>query len=182
MAFVERWEGGFVADPRDPGGATKYGISLRFLRSLVPELGDVDGDGDIDADDILAITPERARALYKAHFWDPLDLDGLGAQLALPLFDTAVNMGHRRAVTVCQETARDLGVPLAVDGAWGPRTREACLLVLKCRHREAGDRFCLRRCGHYSAIVERNPRLGRYMRGWVNRTTALAEAVREELW
>lgn len=182
MAFVEQWEGGFVNDPRDPGGATKYGISLRFLRSLAPELGDVDGDGDVDADDILALTPERARELYRAHFWDPLGLDHIHVLLALPLFDTAVNMGRRRAVTICQETVRDLGVPVAVDGAMGPITREACLLVLKCRHREVGDRFCLRRCGHYSGIIEANTKLSRYMRGWVNRTVALAEAIRKELW
>lgn len=182
MQFVEHWEGGFIDDPQDPGGATRYGISLRFLRSLAPELGDVDGDGDVDADDIMALTPDRARELYRANFWAPLGLDGIGILLALPLFDASVNMGRRRAVTICQETVRDLGVPVTVDGVMGPRTREACLLVLKCRHREIGDRFCLRRCEHYSAIVENNISLSRYMRGWVNRTTALAAAVRKELW
>jgi len=182
MAFTEQWEGGFIDDPIDPGGATKYGISLRFLRGLSPELGDVDGDGDIDADDILALTPERASGLYRAHFWDPLGLDHAHVLLALPLFDTAVNMGCRRAVTICQETVRDLGVPVTVDGIMGPITREACLLVLKCRHREIGDRFCMRRCWHYSGIVEANTKLSRFMRGWVNRTVALAEAIRKELW
>ena len=182
MPFVEHWEGGFVDDPRDPGGATKCGISLRFLRSLAPELGDVDGDGDIDGDDILAITPDKARELYRAHFWSPLGLDGIGIQMALPLFDTAVNMGIRRAVTICQQTVTDLGVPVAVDGVMGLRTREACLLVLRCRHREVGDRFCLQRLRHYSAIVASNPGLASFLRGWVNRTVALAEAVRKEVW
>ena len=182
MTFTEPWEGGFIDDPIDPGGATKYGISLRFLRSLAPELGDVDGDGDVDADDILALTPERARKLYRGHFWDPLGLDHTHVLLALPLFDAAVNMGRRRAVTIFQETIRDLGHPVAVDGVLGPRTREGALAVLATRHREIGDRFCLRRCEHYSDIVEANTKLSRFMRGWVNRTTALAEAVREELW
>lgn len=180
--FTMQWEGWISNDPDDPGGITKYGISLRFLRGVDKSLGDVDGDGDVDADDILALTPAKARELYRANFWEPLGLDHTHVLLALPLFDTAVNMGRRRAVTICQETICDLGHPVAVDGVMGPRTREGALAVLTTRHREIGDRFCLRRCEHYSAIAENNPRLGRYMRGWVKRTVALAEAIRKELW
>ena len=182
MPFVEHWEGGFADDPKDPGGATRYGISLRFLRALAPELGDLDGDGDIDADDVLALTPGLARGLYRAHFWDALGLDHVHVLLALPLLDTAVNMGIRRAVTICQETVGDLGMPVAADGVMGPKTRAAALHVLSSRHREIGDRFCMRRLAHYSAIVAANDTLSRFLRGWVNRTTALAAAVREEVW
>ena len=74
-AFVARMEGGFVDDPADPGGTTNYGVSLRFLKSQGLEAGDIDGDGDIDADDIRALTPERAAGVLRRAFWDVFPLD-----------------------------------------------------------------------------------------------------------
>ncbi len=50
-------EGGYVDHKNDPGGATNYGISLRFVKQSTGIDLDVDGDGDIDADDIKAMTP-----------------------------------------------------------------------------------------------------------------------------
>lgn len=64
--FVQRWEGGYCDDAGDPGGATKYGVSLRFLRS---EGYDIDGDGDVDVDDVKAVTKAKARELFRKHFW-----------------------------------------------------------------------------------------------------------------
>ena len=46
---------GLVDDPDDPGGITKYGVSFRFLKDHGI---DVDGDGDIDAEDIRGLNPE----------------------------------------------------------------------------------------------------------------------------
>lgn len=182
MAFTEKWEGGFVDDPKDPGGATKYGISLRFLRGLAPQLGDVDGDGDIDADDILALTPDMARNLYRVHFWDALGLDHLPQAIALPMFDTAVNMGHRRATRILQEALRDTWHPVAVDGVLGPVTKDAARKAVMYRPDGFGDRFCLRRMGHYAVIIAANSDLGRFAGGWVNRTVALSDEIRKEVW
>ena len=52
-------EGGYVDDPDDPGGATRFGISLRLLKKM-GKLGDIDGDGDIDADDIRRLSSDSA--------------------------------------------------------------------------------------------------------------------------
>jgi len=46
LPTVLRHEGLYSEDPADPGGATNYGISLRFLR----QLGDTDGDGFAEGD------------------------------------------------------------------------------------------------------------------------------------
>jgi len=53
--IVDR-EGGYVNDPDDPGGPTKYGVTIHTARALNL---DVDNDGDVDIDDIKALTSAR---------------------------------------------------------------------------------------------------------------------------
>ncbi len=42
-------EGGFVNDPDDPGGATKFGVTLDTMRRLGLDL---DSDGTVDVTDV----------------------------------------------------------------------------------------------------------------------------------
>ena len=93
-AFTARWEGGFANHANDPGGATQYGVSLRWLRGIGCDLN---GDGDIDAADVKAVTPELARDLFRIHFWETAVCDLLPPLIAVPLYDAAVNMGTQRA-------------------------------------------------------------------------------------
>jgi len=52
IAFVLRHEGGYVNDPRDPGGETKYGISKRAYPGL----------------DIKNLTEEQAKEIYRQDY------------------------------------------------------------------------------------------------------------------
>lgn len=70
-------EGGYVNDPADPGGETRYGISKRRY----PD------------EDIKNLTLSRAQLLYKRDYWDANKLDQLDWGKALLLFDCAVNGG-----------------------------------------------------------------------------------------
>ena len=79
--FVVGEEGGYVNNPADPGGETKYGISKRAY----------------PAEDIKNLTLDRAKALYKRDYWDALNLDARPYREALCLFDCAVNNGVTRA-------------------------------------------------------------------------------------
>jgi hypothetical protein len=71
-------EAGYVNDPRDPGGETKYGISKRRY----------------PAEDIPNLTLERAKFLYQRDYWNPHHCDALPWAEALLVFDTAVNGGN----------------------------------------------------------------------------------------
>jgi lysozyme family protein len=82
MAFVLREEGGYVNNPADPGGETKYGISKRAHPTV----------------DIAALTVEDAKKIYRRNYWDPLGLDAEKFGPALVIMDCAVNQGVKRAM------------------------------------------------------------------------------------
>ena len=74
LQITLRWEGGLVDHPADPGGLTKWGVSLRFLRAIGVDLN---GDGTVDGRDIRSLTHEQRDAIYRDHFWDRCRCDEL---------------------------------------------------------------------------------------------------------
>lgn len=70
LATVLLHEGLSSQDPEDRGGATHYGISLRFLQSLDKQEGDLNHDGTVDAEDIQSLSLEEATQLYRTRFWE----------------------------------------------------------------------------------------------------------------
>jgi len=90
-------EGGYSNDPRDPGGETNWGISKRSYPHL----------------DILNLTREEAKVIYKHDFWEPLG-DAPPAVI-FQAFDFAVNSGIQTATRKLQQA-----IGVADDGHWGP--------------------------------------------------------------
>jgi len=109
-------EGGYTADPADPGNwtggapgrgecrGTCWGISAAAYPAL----------------DIAGLGLPGARAIYRRDYWDRVRGGDLPPALALLVFDAAVNNGVGRAVRWLQAAA---GV--AADGALGPATLAA---------------------------------------------------------
>jgi lysozyme family protein len=114
VKLVLELEGGgrMVSHPRDPGGLTKYGISLRAH----PELGH---------DGIRNLIEEQAIGIYRTRYWTPLRPGRFSPRLALPLFDAAVNHGIRTAGELLQKALNRLGSDLEVDGILGEKTVKA---------------------------------------------------------
>ncbi|ARL25502.1 glycoside hydrolase family 108 protein [Burkholderia pseudomallei] len=97
-------EAGYVNDPTDPGGETKYGISKRAYPNA----------------DIANMTLTGAQALYEADYWRACSCDQMPWPLCLFVFDCAVNQGQPIARVILQRT---LGV--SADGVVGPVTLAA---------------------------------------------------------
>lgn len=83
MAYILTEEGGYVNNPADPGGETKYGISKRAYPTL----------------NIATLTVEDAKRIYRRDYWDVLGLDTVEKYgPALVLMDCGVNQGVKRAL------------------------------------------------------------------------------------
>lgn len=171
LDFVIAQEGGFVNDPKDPGGATKYGISLRFLKTVDPALADLDQDGDIDMDDVWAMSEPQARVFYMKYFYEPLNIDQYGPALGAVILDTAVNMGRSRSLRLLQQALTVCGHPVPVDGVAGPVTRAA---VARINKRGLIVSYLLCRVFVYADLCQANKELRRFFFGWINRVQALA--------
>ena len=82
LAFTLKWEGGYVNDPKDPGGETNFGISKRAYPN----------------EDIKGMSKERASAIYRRDYWDSLGCDNRDRSLSISVFDSAVNCGVARVL------------------------------------------------------------------------------------
>ncbi len=162
MRHTIKWEGGYVDHPSDPGGATNYGISLRFLLGLgYIKSFDYDADGDIDAIDIRELQEEHAKELYRKHFWNPkyekVEIDGL----ATKLFDFGVNMGRLTAVKLLQKV-----VGAKEDGLFGEQTLKAVNLYRTgCLVRMLEDEAAR----FYYELASRRSKSRKFLYGWLRR-------------
>ena len=154
LAFVLRWEGGLVDDPRDRGGLTRWGVSLR---AVLGKALDFNRDGRVDRRDILEMTEAQMRGFYREHYWQAVRCEELPDGVALAVFDCAVNQGPGRAARLLQRAA---GV--GVDGAIGPITLGA---VRAAAPAELLRDFMARRALHYSSLSQ----IAVYGFGWFRR-------------
>jgi lysozyme family protein len=94
-------EGGFVDDPKDPGGETKFGISKRAYPKL----------------DIRNLTIDQARAIYRTDYWNRVMADQYDGAIGFQLFDIGVNSGIGTAARLLQRA-----VGATEDGVVGAQT------------------------------------------------------------
>jgi lysozyme family protein len=165
---ILRHEGGYVNDKDDPGGATNWGVSLRWLQSQGEEIGDLDHDGDIDVQDIAKMTQEQACAIYQNSWWTRYGYSYLKAQaVATKVFDMAINMGAKQAHKLVQRAVNRYGShQLFEDGVLGP-------MSMSCINDCNGD-FLLNLIREEQATFYRNlartkPKLSKFLRGWLKR-------------
>lgn len=116
--FILSWEGGFVNDPHDRGGATNRGVTLATWRQVGY---DKDGDGDIDVDDLKLITASDAvDRVMKPHYWDRWKADRIKSQSVANIVVDWVWASGRHGIINVQQL---LGVK--VDGIVGEKTLAA---------------------------------------------------------
>jgi lysozyme family protein len=109
-------EGGYVNNPKDPGGPTNKGITLANFRAFIMPAGTID--------DLKKLTDEQAEVCYRRQYWDAVMGSALPDGVDYAVFDFAVNSGPGRATKYLQTV-----VHTKIDGAIGPRTLEAAAAI-----------------------------------------------------
>tara|TARA_R100001082_G_C4296398_1_gene130449 strand:- start:129 stop:608 length:480 start_codon:yes stop_codon:yes gene_type:complete len=141
-------EGGYVDDPTDAGGETKYGISKRAY----PD------------EDIKELNIERAKELYKRDYWDRYRTSDLPDRLRHIYVDMCINMGGGRAIKILQEACNSKNAnKIDVDGGIGPATIKAASSVEPFRLRAYRVMF-------YAELVMKKPEQERFWVGWFRRS------------
>ena len=139
-------EGGYVNNPHDKGGPTKYGIT----------------QADMPGVDISQITTDQAVAYYAEHYWKTLYSQINDQSLANKLFDMGVLFGVGTAVKLLQISLSE-GITVVPDGIFGVNT----LAVTN----ERGDvnKYRIVLYNHAMEVVNRNPQDSIFLHGWTTR-------------
>lgn len=171
MEIVAR-EGGYVNDPDDPGGATKYGVTLGTMQRIGLDL---DGNGRINEADVKRLTRDKARDIFVEHYFKGPRIDELPPVLQASVFDMYVNAGAN-AVRILQRLLNDMGQRIAIDGAVGPQTIEAAFIAQSLAPNYLADAYGIARRNYYYALADRRPGSRKYAKrrdggkgGWITR-------------
>ena len=76
-------EGGYVNDPDDPGGATKFGVTIGTMRRLGMDL---DGDGQVTTHDVKALTQAQAVEIFVRDYFEAPWINELPPALQASVF------------------------------------------------------------------------------------------------
>ncbi len=152
--LVEKWEGGFVNDPQDPGGATNLGITQ-------DELADWRGHS-VSVQDVRDLTREEARRIFNAHYWRLLRCDELPLPLAMMTYNCGVNSGPSRGGRFLQRALNRQGLALEEDGKIGKLSLDAAMVAdVKKAVADYAD--------IYEAFYRSLSTFSHFGRGWMNR-------------
>jgi Putative secretion activating protein len=167
-------EGGYVNDPKDPGGETIWGITKAVARE----------NGYTGP--MRAMTRDQAKAIYRAKYWAKPGLyliAPLSAAIAEEVFDTGVNMGTgtagmmlQRALNALNRQGKDYA-DIKVDGAIGPATTAALKAFLTKRGAK-GETVMLKALNclqgaRYIEIAEAREASEAFVFGWLDNRVGL---------
>lgn len=129
VEIVLRQEGSKIYANTRTGEYSRFGITLKFLQSILPSA---------TRDDVTGMTAAQATLLYEKYFWRDIHLDAIRDwPLAAAVLSFTVNMWtggitrdlnlHDGSITLLQKTCNHLlpsgARQLLVDGKFGPESQ-----------------------------------------------------------
>lgn len=174
---ILRNEGGFVNDPDDHGGPTKYGITQAALRSWLHHQARVA--------EVANMTEATARRIYEHRYLIGPHIDTLPEPFKTHVLDIGVNRGPSKAIRMLQHVLNRFrtgttssehgggfgkGGGIAEDGQLGPATRALLAsTIAKEGVAKVNNALVATRIAFYEEIIRDDPRQQRFHDGWMNR-------------
>lgn len=151
IEYVLKNEGLYSNDVDDKGKETKFGISKRSYPKL----------------NIKNLSVQKAKEIYKKDFWENQNYKNIKNQdLAIKVFDLAVNVGTSRANKLIQRALRSVEKRVEENGILDDVT--ICLI----NESDATDLLSALKsesAGYYRLIVSTKPYRAKFLKGWLNR-------------
>lgn len=156
--FILKWEGGFVDNKRDKGGATNKGITLNTFRLYFGKNKTVT--------DLKRMTDAQWDYIFLKGFWDKFCASSIASQAVA---DACVDWAWTSGPAVVKlRVQRILGV--RVDGVIGPKTLAA---INHADPKVLFERIRERRLRFVNNIVAQHPDQKVFLKGWVKRINAV---------
>lgn len=157
-------EGGgvYANNPKDPGGATRWGITLDTLRHYR-------NNYQLSGTDVLNLTENEAKEICFAGYFEPLGLlEVKDAALAIILLDQGFNRGVDRIRHQLSELAELSGHGIISN---------AEIIKLMQWNKDLQTQFLVRSVEVYVNLCKNQDRLI-FLRGWINRVLRLFDLVK----
>jgi len=155
-------EGGFVNNPKDPGGMTNLGVTTATWEAYVGH--------PVSEKEMKELTPAMVAPLYKKKYWDAVRADELQAGLDYCVFDVAVNSGSGRAIKLLQTQ-----VGTNPDGGFGSQTMAAVAQFSGESLKMLINDYCNARLNFMKSL----PAWATFGNGWTNRVSKVEKRALE---
>lgn len=155
--YILKWEGGYVNDKDDRGGATNMGVTVGTWQQVGY---DKNGDHQVDSLDMQLLTAADFNKVL-AIYWNRWKADEIHNQSLANLLVDWVWASGSWGIKLPQYV---LG--LTTDGLVGPKTIAA---VNQADAEELFNKIWNERKLFFERIVTRDKVQGKYLKGWMNR-------------
>lgn len=150
-------EGGYVNDPADKGGATKYGVTLDTWKKKGKNQ-DKNNDGQVDAEDIKLLDLNDFKLILKIGYWDQCKGDYIKNQ---SIAEIIIDWNYLSGTIAPKEVQRILG--LQIDGEIGTQT---LLAINNADQAKLHASIKQARFDHIQRIIKSNPSQKKFEKGW----------------
>lgn len=158
---IDTFEGGYVNNPHDAGGATNMGITLNTYRSVNPLA---------TSDDIKNLNKQVAIDIYTKLYWNQFHIDKMPVDIQDVVFDTFVQHNPITAGKIVQKALNSLDEDISVDGVLGENSFTAMNNV---NAKELRAAILVERKRFYENQAASHPSQEQFLDGWLRRLKEL---------
>jgi lysozyme family protein len=162
LAFVLKWEGGYVNDPDDRGGATNCGVTQSVYDAYR-------NSQNLGRRPVKDINRDEVADIYRMRYWRASRAEWLPWPLSLAVFDIAVNSGVGRST---QFLNRIFGLGTSME--W---TVALSAKIHKANAKETALQLCRERERFYRRLAVLRPVNRKFLKGWLRRNDALRKEI-----